>query len=260
MGGGGAVSTEEGGMSGTDPTGGMAGTAETAGSGATASGAGTAGAGGTADTGGTAGSAGAESGNAVTDDFERAGLGSNWEVAYPTGGDAAQVRILGDSDLGMAQGNQAFFLIDWVGDTFSADQYCEATISPDAPAGWAYMVYVRRQTSNGARYGFVYDDDMSQPNYGDWIFKYDGVAGPETRVFASTAAVTTPEPGDTLRVEIVGYTLKGYLNGQLVLEATDTDATKIANGRPGLAARLSTGNGTLSLDSKVWESFAAGDR
>jgi hypothetical protein len=219
---------------------------------------GAAGSGGKAGSGGTGGSGGGV-GQAVRDEFERATLGSKWEVVYPTGADKAQVQILADSDLGMLKGNQAFFLIDWVGNTFSADQYCEATTAQDAPAGWAYMVYVRRRTSDGARYGFVYDNDPSQPNYGDWIFKYDGVPGPQTRVFASVKATTIPKPGDTLRVEIVGYTLKGYLNGGIVLQATDTDATKIADGRPGLASRLATGNGSLGVDSKVWEAFAAGD-
>lgn len=200
----------------------------------------------------------APSADAVTDDFERARLGSNWEVVYPTGGDKAQVQILGNSDLGMVAGNQAFFLADWVGNRFSADQYCEATPTAEAPAGWAYMVYVRRRASDGARYGFGFDNDPSQPNSGDWIFKYDGVPGPQTRVFASAKAATAPKLGDTLRVEVVGYALKGYLNGELVLEGTDTDPSKIASGQPGLAARLATGNGTLGADAKVWESFAAG--
>jgi hypothetical protein len=238
-----------------DGAGGGAGAGGIGGGGGTS---GAAGSGGKAGSGGTGGSDGVV-GQAVSDDFERATLGSKWEVVYPTGADKAQVQILANSDLGMLKGNQAFFLIDWVGNTFSADQYCEATPAQDAPAGWAYMVYVRRRTSDGARYGFVYDNDPSQPNYGDWIFKYDGVPGPQTRVFASVKATTIPKLGDTLRVEIVGYTLKGYLNGGLVLQATDTDATKIANGRPGLAARLATGNASLGVDSKVWEAFAARD-
>jgi hypothetical protein len=250
-GGGGTSGTGAGGIGGTSG----AGAGGLGGGGGTS---GTAGSGGKAGSGGTGGSGGGV-GQAVSDDFERATLGSTWEVVYPTGADKAQVQLLASSDLGMLKGNQAFFLIDWVGNTFSADQYCEATMAQDAPAGWAYMVYVRRRTSDGARYGFVYDNDPSQPNYGDWIFKYDGVPGPQTRVFASVKATTIPKLGDTLRVEIVGYTLKGYLNGGLVLQATDTDATKIANGRPGLAARLATGNASLGVDSKVWEAFAAGD-
>jgi hypothetical protein len=85
-------------------------------------------------------------------DFERATLGSKWEVVYPTGADKAQVQILANSDLGILKGNQAFFLIDWVGNTFSADQYCEATTAQDAPAGWAYRLGTRRSASI-ARFG-----------------------------------------------------------------------------------------------------------
>ena len=50
-------------------------------------------------------------------------------------------------------------------------------------------------------------------------------------MFATAPATETPQPGDTLRVEVEGYTLRGYLNGVLVLEAEDTDPTKIAEER-----------------------------
>jgi len=65
-------------------------------------------------------------------------------------------------------------------------------------------------------------------------------------------------PGDTLCVEVVGYTLRGYLNGALVLEGTDTDAQEIADGVPGLAARWANGNTSTSVNVKVWESWADG--
>lgn len=208
----------------------------------------------------------------IVDNFERASLGSNWEIAYPTGGDAAQVQILGSSDLGMAAGNQAFFLVDWIANTFSADQYAEAVISPEVPTSpaWAHQPYVRRNfgVSPAPRYGFGYSNDPNQPTeYQRWYFKYDGVATPDTRYFGLTAVdtVNVPQPGDTLRVEIVGYTLRGYWRPvatgtwQLMTEATDTDATKIANGRPGLCARLADGNSSLATTTKVWESFGAGN-
>jgi hypothetical protein len=119
-------------------------------------------------------------------------------------------------------------------------------------------VYVRRRTSDGARYGFGYDGDPNQENYGDWIFKYDGVAGTDTRIFASTPAGQTPGPGDTLRVEVRGYALRGYLNGDLVLEGADTDSTRIADGRAGLAARWATGNAATSAPVKAFESWSGG--
>jgi hypothetical protein len=236
-GGSGGGSGGSGGMSGSGGTGGMLGT------------------------GGSGGTGGAGASKGITDDFERAALGPNWDIAFPTGADQALVKIFDNSDLGLLKGKIAFMLVDWKADTFSPDQYSEATIPADAPKGWANMVYVRRRPTaeGGARYGFTYDNDMSQPDYGSWIFKYDGVKTAQTRVFGQKKAVTIPKPGDTIRVEIVGYTLKGYLNGELVTEATDNGPTKIADGRPGLAARLANfGDGTLGQDSKIWESFAAG--
>lgn len=261
----GSDTTGKAGAGGTDANGGKAGAGGTgtnggrAGAGGTDAngGSGTAGKGGS----GTAGSGGGD-GKTVTDDFERATLGANWDVVYPTGGDKAQVRILGNSDLGMAAGNMGFFLADWSANTFSADQFCEAVISPEVTTSpeWAHQVYVRRRNSDGARYGFGYDNDPTQAQYQRWYFKYDGVAGPNTRYFgvSAVAANELPKPGDKLRVEIQGYRLRGYWNGKLVSEATDTDGTKIADGRPGLASRIASGNGTLGADTKVWESFSAG--
>jgi hypothetical protein len=52
--------------------------------------------------------------------------------------------------------------------------------------------------------------------------------------------------------------LRGYWNSTVMLEATDTDATKIADGVPGLAARWANGNTSTSVDAKVWESWSGG--
>jgi hypothetical protein len=191
------------------------------------------------------------------DGFERPSLGSDWTVVFP-GAPNDQVRILDSSDLGMGPGAQGFFLVNWTRRAFSADQFCEATLPTDATPGWIYMVHVRWRATDGARYGFAYNGDPGQSTYGSWIFKYDGVPTVQTRVFASTPATVTPQPGDTLRVEIVGYTLRGYLNGTLVLEATDTDASKISSGVPGLAARWATGNTSTNINIKVWESWSGG--
>jgi hypothetical protein len=193
----------------------------------------------------------------TTDDFERTSLGPNWEVVYPVPPND-QVRIVGDSDLGMGPGQFGFFLVDRIAPVFGADQFGEATIPTDVTAGWAHQVYVRRRASDGARYGFGYDNDPGQPNFGDWYFKYDGVPGPQTRMFVTAPATVTPVPGDTIRVEIRGYTLRGYLNGALVLEGTDTDASRIADGVPGLAARWAIGAMPTTSTAIVWESWAGG--
>jgi len=194
----------------------------------------------------------------ASDDFERATLGSNWFISFPTSG--AQVQILGNSDLGMTAGPQGFFLANWVGTTFAADQYCEAVIPLDVAPNWAHQVYVRRRSSDAARYGFGFDNDSTQVQYyKKWYFKYDGVAGPQTRYFGVVdSGPQAPQPGDTLRVEIVGFTLRGYWNGRLMTSATDTVAGRIINGVPGLAARVANGNQAITQNAKVWESWRGG--
>lgn len=231
---------------------GGAGTGASGGAGGTGTGgAGTGGA-------GTGGAGGA--GDSVTDDFERATLGGDWAIIFPPPPNDTQVQIFDNSDLGMGPGPQGFFLVNWRGTTLDADQFSEATIPLDVNVDWIHQVYVRWRSSDGARYGFGYAGDPGQGVFGNWIFKYDGVPGPQTRVFAQTPAdvVTPPVAGDTLRVEVVGYELRGYKNGMLVLTATDTDPSKIADGEPGLAARWATGNQQTNADSKVWESWTGG--
>jgi hypothetical protein len=193
------------------------------------------------------------------DDFERASLGSNWTIAYPTSGN--QVQIIDDGVLGMAPGPQGFFLVNWTGSVFAADQYSEVVIPLDATPGWAYQPYVRWRSSDRARYGFGLDNDPNQPQYYDkWYFKFDGVAGSETRMFGLVDNTTgrQPGPGDRLRVEIRGYTLYGYWNGQLMTTATDTATNRIADGVPGMAARVANGNQSITQPAKVWESWAGG--
>jgi hypothetical protein len=207
-----------------------------------------------------AGGVSAFSQTTASDDFERAGLGANWSISFPA--DGSQVHILENSDLGMNPGPQGFFLANWVGGTFDADQFCEAVIPVDAAPDWARQVYVRRRASDGARYGFGFDNDPTQGQYyRKWYFKYDGVPGPETRMFGVVdQGPESPGPGDTLRLEIRGYTLSGYWNGRLMATASDAAAAnRIANGVPGLAARLANGNAALSQAAKVWESWKGGN-
>jgi hypothetical protein len=234
----------QGGSGGVGTGGGRGGTTGSAGSG------GRGGAGGTAGAGGT--------GVSATDDFERGTLGPNWTIAYPSSGN--QVQIIGNSDLGMVPGPEGFFLMNWTGSVFTADQWSEVVIPADAAPGWAYQPYVRWRASDRARYGFGLDNDPGQANYNKWYFKFDGVPSSETRMFGLVDNTTgrEPGPGDRLRVEIRGYTLYGYWNGQLMTTATDTAANRIADGVPGMAARVATGNQAITQPAKVWESWSGG--
>ena len=195
--------------------------------------------------------------DAVFDDFERAELGGDWAVVFPPAPND-QVAIIDDSDLGMLPGPQGFFLVNWRATVFAADQYCEASIPTDVTDGWAHQVYVRWRESDGARYGFGYNNDPGQEFFGSWYFKYDGVPSEQTRVFATAPGDAPPAPGDDLRVEVEGFTLRGYHNGVLVLEATDDDPSRIDEGEVGLAARWATGNQNTGSAAKVWEDWGAG--
>lgn len=197
---------------------------------------------------------------AVFDDFERAELGPSWRIWFPQPPDDVQVAIVDNSDLGLLPGPQGFFVVTWMATTFAADQFSEATIPEDVTDGWIHQVVVRWRGADGARYGFGYGSDPGQVDqYQTWYFKYDGVPGPETRWIATTPAAQEPAPGDTLRLEVEGFTLRGYFNDALVLEATDTDPSKIADGEPGMAARWATGNQGTEQPAKVWESWSGGD-
>ena len=98
----------------------------------------------------------------------------------------------------------------------------------------------------------------SLQDYGKWYFKHDGVPSDQTRIIATSEASDVPGPGDVLRVEVRGFTLRGYFNGDLVLEATDADSSKLVNGIPGLAARWAAGNGATDTAVQVWESWSGG--
>lgn len=54
------------------------------------------------------------------------------------------------------------------------------------------------------------------------------------------------------------HRLPGYVDGDLVLETTDMDPSRIADGEAGLAARWADGNPETAEPVKVWESWSGG--
>ena len=192
------------------------------------------------------------------DDFEHSGgPGPNWTIYF--GG--TNVTIVYDSDLGLINGQQ-FGIAAWTGSTFSPDQYCEAVISPDKIDSMWAQVFVRRRTSDFARYAFHWSDRDTVTGYGWYDIKYDGVPTPQTRIMASTLS-PTQAPGDTLRVEVITNTItgypeiRGYHNGDLVLSAVDSLATAIMDGEPGMAFRFRLG-WPATWPSKVFEEWNGG--
>ena len=188
----------------------------------------------------------------ASDTFERASLGGDWTVNF------GSVGIVNNSDLGLTA-QSGMGLVTWTASTFSADQFCEAVLSPDKAPAMMTMVSARRQTATAApRYGFAYDDD---PGDQKWIIKYDGVPSAQTRILAENAAAPAPQPGDTLRIEVRGMNppeIKGFLNGVEILSATDNAPDAInSNGKPALAYRLSQG-GSTTYPSPAFESWTGG--
>jgi hypothetical protein len=189
------------------------------------------------------------------DDFERSALGSNWRVL--AGG--ASTDIINNSDLGLIDNSARFGLVSWSATAFTADQFSEAVISPDKNVEMLTQVFVRWRQGDLARYAFHYAGDPRQEDvFGRWEIKYDGVPTPQTRTLAMSELVPPPAPGDTLRIEVAGFTIKGFHNGIEVIFATDTDASKISSGEPGVAYRWATDLVAGVYPAPVWESWTAG--
>lgn len=192
----------------------------------------------------------------VFDNFERTALGINWRIIFGGG----STDIVNNSDLGLKNNSTRFGLASWSASSFSPDQYSEAVISLDKNTNMLTQVFVRWRGSDSARYGFHYAGDPGQVNvFGKWEIKYDGVPTNQTRSLATANVSSPPNPGDTLRIEIRGFTIKGFHNGVEVISATDTDlSNRIPSGEPGLAYRWATSNIAGVYPAPVWESWSAG--
>ncbi|MEO5570707.1 MAG: T9SS type A sorting domain-containing protein [Bacteroidia bacterium] len=188
----------------------------------------------------------------ASDDFERHLLGNNWTVYF--GGN--DVGIVDSSDLGFPNNNGYFGLLGWTAYAFQADQYSEIIISPDKIDSMLCQAFVRRRSSDFARYGFHWNNANNE-----WEIKYDGVSTAQTRILASVIA-PAPLGGDTIRTEITGMTISGYRNGALMLTATDTAFTNsnpiTTTGTPGIAYRWTT-TFTPVFPAPVIEQWNGGD-
>lgn len=188
----------------------------------------------------------------VSDNFERPTLGSNWTV------NVGNVGIVNQSDIGLTAQSGAG-ITSWTGSTLTADQFSEATIASDIINNMLTQVFVRRRTTDSARYAFHYNKgpDVVTPR---WEIKYDGVPTAQTRILVSST-VAQPSPGDILRLEVSGSNpvlLKGYQNGALILSTSDSAATAIVSGQPGVTFRLALET-TTTYPSPVFESWSGGN-
>src|SRR5437016_4422102 len=165
------------------------------------------------------------------DDFERPSLGTNWTRL---GGSSAE--IVNGHDLGVP--NTVGCAVSWSASTFLADQFSETVLAQDKPPNMLTQVYVRMRSTDRARYGFHFNGD---PGNSRWEIKFDGVPTAQTRILASVPGLP-PVPGDTVRIEAYGSTIRGYLNGQVLLTSVDTAPERITTTGPaGVVARNAQG-------------------
>lgn len=167
----------------------------------------------------------------VTDDFERASLGSSWRDYY----DGGYARICNSSDF---CGLQNFFM-NWgmyADQEFSRDQFSEAVISAiDGSTHDLSADVIVRGNQNGRfnMYGLTTD--------GNSIFRIYRMVNDGETVLLNIGA-PYPQAGDTLKLTAIGTTLTAYVNG--VSRGSITD-TALSSGSPGLRAYGTNGTGSF---------------
>lgn len=180
----------------------------------------------------------------ISDSFERAELGSSWTVHVGVPGTVA------GSDLGLLSGSIA--ILSWAA-PLPADQFSEAEVAEGIDPRMQRQVFVRRRASDSARYALHYNLGVSPQR---WELKYDGVLPSQTKLLATATSPSGPLPGDVIRIEAEGETLRGYKNGRLVIQAVDRSPQRIVAGAPGMALVLI--GASVSRPAPVFERWAGG--
>lgn len=185
----------------------------------------------------------------AADDFERIDgpLGPNW--VDQNGNLAIQSGEVGMVSLGGSS------LARWGGNAFGPDQFSEVVVGTLDGNTFDFFrglqVYVRMQLQGTAwRYGFHYFS-----NTRTYQIKYDGGPSADTRILAETGVEPLPVPGDRLRIEMVGSTIRCYVNDQLTLQATDG---ALSGGAIGFVIGLNPGS--TALPRRIVASWSGGER
>lgn len=170
----------------------------------------------------------------ATDDFNRANgsIGANWTVS------SGNVFEVDTNRLKHTSASGAGGVARYTATSFPADQYASVKL---AVLGNAVGPVVRAGASQ------VYLFIGSAPGYWDLVrVNYITVAAVG---LASNNAGPTPAAGDVLELRAEGTSLRGYVNGALIVSATDSVLT---SGSPGIMGYGAAG-GTDRVDD-----FAAG--
>src|ERR1700761_5598011 len=155
----------------------------------------------------------------VSDNFDRANgaLGSNWTTTPGT----AAPQISGNTlHAGTASSlNSAY----WSASTFGNDQFAQGTLPGSSGGNYGPGLAVRLSGTKG--YFLWYGNSANTVS----LWRMDSASS--WTQLASSAALTVPPATDVWKIQVVGSTISGYQNGNLVVQATDT---AITTGSPGV--------------------------
>ena len=147
----------------------------------------------------------------VSDNFNRANgpLGSNWTTVAGT---AAPAIVSNTLRAGTASKvNSAY----WSASTFGNDQFAQASLPNSSASQYGPGIAVRLSSSKG--YFLWYGNSPNTVS----LWRMDSATS-WTQLKQSAALTVTPS-SDVWKIQAVGSTISGYQNGNLVVQATDTN-------------------------------------
>jgi len=155
----------------------------------------------------------------VSDNFNRADgpLGSNWTTVPGTSAPKIVSDILRAGTPGAL--NSAY----WSASTFSNDQFAQASLPNSSGTQYGPGIAVRLSGSKG--YFLWYGNSSNTVS----LWRMDSSSS--WTQLAQSPSLTLSPSSDVWKIQAVGSTISGYQNGNLVVQATDTN---IKSGSPGV--------------------------
>jgi hypothetical protein len=155
----------------------------------------------------------------VSDTFDRAngGLGNNWTTTPGTAAPQISGNTLHAGTAGSL--NSAY----WSASTFGSDQFSQGTLPASSGGNYGPGLAVRLSGTKG--YFLWYGNSTNTVS----LWRMDS-ASSWTQLKASSTLTVAPAT-DVWKIQVVGSTISGYQNGNLVVQATDTSIT---SGSPGV--------------------------
>ena len=155
----------------------------------------------------------------VSDNFNRAdgALGSNWTTVSGTGAPKIVSNTLRVRTAG------ALSSAYWSASTFSSDQFAQASLPNSSGTQYGPGIAVRLSSSKG--YFLWYGNSSNTVS----LWRMDSSSS--WTMLKQSAALTVSPSSDVWKIQAVGSTISGYQNGNLVVQATDTN---IKSGSPGV--------------------------